>query len=143
MKMLLFILIVCSAFTVPIHAEIISASGELSAQAQYGRCDTEGIFYDPALGDYQFTYFLFLNSEITIAPAEQMKGVFNFDLTIDEKLLAADGSLSQKLDFALNEAYLSLGLTDFLFLSAGKIRVEWGTAFAYNPTDFINPPKNP
>ena len=43
----------------------------------------------------------------------------------------------------LDEAFLDVELGDYFFLKTGKQRITWGTGFAWNPTDVINPRKNP
>ncbi len=42
-----------------------------------------------------------------------------------------------------SELYLSLTPKPWLNLLAGKKRITWGSGFAFNPTDLINPPKDP
>lgn len=44
---------------------------------------------------------------------------------------------------SLSELYLSHDFTDELNVLVGKKRVVWGPGFAFNPTDLINPPKDP
>ncbi len=44
---------------------------------------------------------------------------------------------------SLNELYLSGEARSWLNLVAGKKRVTWGPGFAYNPTDLLNPAKDP
>src|SRR5262245_35537764 len=41
------------------------------------------------------------------------------------------------------ELYVSYGPRPWLSLLAGRKRIIWGGAFAFNPTDLINPPKDP
>lgn len=42
-----------------------------------------------------------------------------------------------------SELYLSASPKPWLNLLAGKKRITWGSGFAFNPTDLINPPKDP
>lgn len=44
---------------------------------------------------------------------------------------------------SLSELYLSHEVFPALHLLAGKKRILWGTGWAYNPTDLLNPPKDP
>ncbi|MHB8878720.1 MAG: hypothetical protein ACYC8T_33895 [Myxococcaceae bacterium] len=44
---------------------------------------------------------------------------------------------------SLNELYLSHEVRPWLNLLAGKKRVTWGSGMAHNPTDLLNPPKDP
>ena len=45
--------------------------------------------------------------------------------------------------FALAEAYVSYSPKPWLNLLVGKRRVVWGSGFAFNPTDLLNPPRDP
>lgn len=42
-----------------------------------------------------------------------------------------------------SELYLSVSPEPWLNLLAGKKRITWGSGFAFNPTDLVNPPKDP
>jgi hypothetical protein len=42
-----------------------------------------------------------------------------------------------------SELYLSVSPRPWLNLLVGKKRITWGAGFAFNPTDLINPPKDP
>ncbi len=44
---------------------------------------------------------------------------------------------------AVNELYLSWSPKPWINLLAGKKRIVWGSGFAFNPTDLINPAKDP
>ncbi|HYI00896.1 hypothetical protein [Hyalangium sp.] len=44
---------------------------------------------------------------------------------------------------SLSELYVSHEVVPALHLLAGKKRILWGTGWAYNPTDLLNPPKDP
>ena len=44
---------------------------------------------------------------------------------------------------SLNELYVSHEVLPQLHLLVGKKRVVWGSGLAYNPTDLLNPPKDP
>lgn len=42
-----------------------------------------------------------------------------------------------------SELYLSLSPRQWLNILVGKKRITWGAGFAFNPTDLVNPPKDP
>jgi hypothetical protein len=46
-------------------------------------------------------------------------------------------------EFILSEAYVSYSPIPNLNLLVGKKRVVWGAGLAFNPTDLLNPPKDP
>lgn len=43
----------------------------------------------------------------------------------------------------ISEAYASYNFSDHLNLTLGKKRIVWGPGQAFNPTDLLNPPKDP
>lgn len=45
--------------------------------------------------------------------------------------------------FALREAWAVVSLTDRIDLTAGRKILSWGTGYAFNPSGFVNPPKDP
>lgn len=45
--------------------------------------------------------------------------------------------------FVVSEAYISYSPVPNLNLSIGKKRILWGAGLAFNPTDLLNPPKDP
>lgn len=52
-------------------------------------------------------------------------------------------ALPQKFTSTLNELYLGVNLNERAYLKAGKVRVNWGTGMAWNPTDILQPRKDP
>ncbi len=44
---------------------------------------------------------------------------------------------------ALSEYYVTAEPVEHVVLTVGKKRVTWGPAFAYSPTDLLNPPRDP
>ncbi|HEY5956935.1 MAG TPA: hypothetical protein VIV60_10300, partial [Polyangiaceae bacterium] len=51
--------------------------------------------------------------------------------------------MSLRPAFVPSELYVSWSPKPWFNVLAGKKRVTWGSGFAYNPTDLINPPKDP
>ncbi len=51
--------------------------------------------------------------------------------------------MPQKFTSTLNELYMGLNLNDRAYLKTGKVRVNWGTGMAWNPTDVLQPRKDP
>lgn len=44
---------------------------------------------------------------------------------------------------SVGEAYLRLNLRPWLDITAGRVIEKWGTGYAWNPTAFVSPKKNP
>jgi hypothetical protein len=65
---------------------------------------------------------------------------------------APDGTALESVDdhdvpadprLVFSEAYIRLQPIDHLDITVGKRRVVWGTGMAFNPTDVLNPPRDP
>lgn len=52
------------------------------------------------------------------------------------KLRASEG-------LTIGEAYAQLNVRPWLDVTAGRVIEKWGTGYAWNPTGFVSPPKNP
>jgi hypothetical protein len=52
-------------------------------------------------------------------------------------------SLQEDLSFDVNQFYADLNFADLLYLRAGKQRLKWGAGWVFNPSDPLNPPKDP
>jgi hypothetical protein len=50
---------------------------------------------------------------------------------------------SDRTDTVLRQGYLQYGWGSGLSLRVGKQRIAWGSGFAWNPTNRLEPPKNP
>jgi len=55
----------------------------------------------------------------------------------------ADGSTLESMSFTVNELYSDLNFGDLMYLRLGKQRLSWGSGFVFNPSDPVNPPKDP
>lgn len=70
-------------------------------------------------------------------------GLLDFSFTDTAVIDSADGSTNESLSFKINELYADLNFGDIVYARLGKQRLSWGTGFVLNPSDPINPPKNP
>lgn len=55
----------------------------------------------------------------------------------------ADGSDQSTDQLRIDEGFLQLNPRPWLDLTAGRVIEKWGTAYAWNPTAFVSPLKNP
>ena len=69
-------------------------------------------------------------------------GLLDFTLR-DSALLSLDGTTLESLSLTVNEFYSDLNFGDLLYLRLGKQRLSWGAGYVFNPSDPVNPPKNP
>lgn len=68
-----------------------------------------------------------------------------FDFTFQENNVLDPGSNAkiETLSLLVNELYADLNYGDLVYLRLGKQRLKWGAGFVYNPSDPVNPPKDP
>jgi hypothetical protein len=70
-------------------------------------------------------------------------GLLDFTFSDTDILSHADGTRLESLFFKVNELYTDINFSDMFFLRLGKQRLKWGTGYVFNPSDPVNPPKNP
>ncbi len=70
-------------------------------------------------------------------------GLLDFTLRDTALLSHLDGSTLESLALTVNELYADLNFGDTLYLRLGKQRLSWGAGYVFNPSDPVNPPKNP
>ncbi len=70
-------------------------------------------------------------------------GLFDFSFRDSALLSAASGAVLETPAFTVNELYADLNFGDLLFLRLGKQRLKWGVGYVYNPSDPVNPAKDP
>jgi hypothetical protein len=79
-----------------------------------------------------------------------LRGTFRYKEAIGDARLVVRGLVERRIggpgdrtDWTLREAYAQHSWGEGLTLRVGKQRVAWGSGFAWNPTNRIEPPKNP
>ncbi len=70
-------------------------------------------------------------------------GLFDFTFQENNVLDYHNGAKIESLSLLVNELYADLNYGDLLYLRLGKQRLKWGAGFVYNPSDPVNPPKDP
>jgi len=86
-----------------------------------------------------------LHAVLSFARGYRALGLLDFTFA-DSNLLADVGgvpSLLEILSFDVNQFYADLNFGDLLYLRAGKQRLKWGAGWVFNPSDPVNPPKDP
>ncbi|HEY9594622.1 MAG TPA: hypothetical protein VHE79_09095, partial [Spirochaetia bacterium] len=70
-------------------------------------------------------------------------GLLDFTAT-DTAVLSHDtGAALETPVLTINELYTDVSFGDLLYLRAGKQRLKWGAGYSFNPSDPVNPPKDP
>jgi hypothetical protein len=70
-------------------------------------------------------------------------GLFDFTFQENNVLDYQTGAKLESLSLLVNELYADLNYGDLFYLRLGKQRLKWGAGFIYNPSDPVNPPKDP
>jgi len=143
MKKSLFQFLLMALSLSPLCAQSISFYGTAKANVTVDTYNKDSHLYENGSGDYLIDNYLLFNTQAALPQGTPVFAVLNTDLLVREIISAADDQPAQDISLTLNEAYLNIPLTDFLFFTIGKRRIVWGTGFSYNPSDFINPPKDP
>jgi len=137
----LFLLLAFTLF--PLFSQNFSVNGTITGHFSYNEYNARSPLYIEEDGNYYLSNYLLLNTEFFFGELGVVFAYLNLNAKLEELLLYENNDLSQLIDAQLNEAYLSVALADWLFFNLGKKRIVWGVAYSYNPSDFINPPKDP
>lgn len=70
-------------------------------------------------------------------------GLIDFTATDTAFLSHQTGATVETPALLINELYTDVNFGDLLFLRVGKQRLKWGAGYVYNPSDPVNPPKDP
>jgi hypothetical protein len=119
-----------SAFTL---SGDLTASMTLAAdEALYG-----GIGFEPVTASSA------LHAVLSFARSYRALGLLDFTFADSDLLAHADGAMLETLSFDVNQFYADLNYADLIYLRAGKQRLKWGAGWVFNPSDPVNPPKDP
>jgi len=70
-------------------------------------------------------------------------GLLDFTATNTAVLSHLTGATAETPVLTINELYTDVNFGDLLYLRVGKQRLKWGAGYVYNPSDPVNPPKDP
>jgi hypothetical protein len=70
-------------------------------------------------------------------------GLLDFSYRDAAQLDHLNGSTLESMSFTVNELYSDLNFGDLFYLRLGKQRLSWGSGYVFNPSDPVNPPKDP
>ena len=70
-------------------------------------------------------------------------GLLDFSFRDTAQIDHSDGSTIESKTFTVNELYSDLNFGDRFYLRIGKQRLSWGAGYVFNPSDPVNPPKDP
>ncbi len=70
-------------------------------------------------------------------------GLLDFTATDAALLSHETGATVEDPSLTINELYTDVNFGDLFYLRLGKQRLKWGAGYVYNPSDPVNPPKDP
>ena len=120
------------------QASIVTTTGYVDTRLQGAFTQFDGAPALTLLGE--------ANAQIKIAPHEKVKFFTDTSLFWQGAwaLQGEDKDLPQyRPSVVVSEAYADLPLQEHFRLLFGKKRIVWGAGMSFNPTDFLNPPKDP
>lgn len=121
----------------------LSLGGSLEGTLSYHRYAGDSPLVPEGAGEYRLDSYLVFNPQVRLGEPGGAQGYLDVDVVAAEILDSATNRPNQAVTAVLNQAYLSAPLSQRLFFNLGKKRIVWGVALAYNPSDFINPAKDP
>jgi len=84
-----------------------------------------------------------IDGKLSFSRGYKALGLLDFTFADSAVLASKDGSTLENLSFTVNELYADLNFGDLIFARAGKQRLSWGAGYVFNPSDPVNPPKDP
>lgn len=84
-----------------------------------------------------------LDGKISFSRGYTALGLLDFTFADSAVLDSNDGATIERLSFKVNELYADLNFGDLVYARAGKQRLSWGAGYVFNPSDPVNPPKDP
>jgi hypothetical protein len=84
-----------------------------------------------------------VDGKVTFSRQYTTLGLLDFTFQDANVLDHLNGAKAENLSFLVNELYSDLSFGDLLYLRLGKQRLKWGAGYVFNPSDPVNPPKDP
>ncbi len=117
-------------------------SGELAGEAAAAWENTGSVFSAIAPVE-EVTAAGRLDARLVFSREYTTLGLFDFTFTDSAVLSSESGAEIENPVFTVNELYADLNFGDLIFARLGKQRLKWGAGYVYNPSDPVNPPKDP
>jgi hypothetical protein len=132
--------LVLSAASLAAEGQGFTFSGDLDAQAVYnGKNDASA--FPVALPEV--TAGGLVDGTMVFSRQYTTLGFLDFTFQETNVIDHAGGAKVESLSFLVNEMYGDLNFGDLFYLRLGKQRLKWGAGFVFNPSDPVNPPKDP
>lgn len=119
-----------------------AAAGDVEAAVTWAP-ENEGSILYGSPGFREVSASSAIHGTLSFSKAYTTLGLLDFAFADSDLLSHADGAALESLSFRVNQLYADINLGDLLFLRAGKQRLKWGAGWVFNPSDVVNPPKDP
>lgn len=117
-------------------------SGEVDADATAALANSSSVFTSLAPVQ-ELSADALIDGKLSFSRKYTTLGLLDFTGTDTAVLSHQTGATLETPTFLVNELYTDVNYGDLFFLRLGKQRLKWGAGFVYNPSDPVNPPKDP
>lgn len=118
------------------------ASGDVDARSAYAPYGPTSVFKQVA-SSQEMSAGAIVDGKIVFSREYTTLGLLDYTFEQQGLIDPGSGATLGSLSFTVNELYADLNYGDLLYLRLGKQRLKWGAGFVYNPSDPVNPPKDP
>ncbi len=117
-------------------------SGTASAEAAASKENEDSVFSGLAEFD-DASCSAAVDAKLTLSRGYAAMALLDFTFSDSVVLDGGSGATLEDLAIEVREFYADLGFGDAFYLRAGKQRLSWGCGYVLNPSDPVNPPKDP
>ena len=137
---LVIVLIVTSEALFSQEKSFITFTGDVDGQVIMNSLNDASVYPGPFT---EVTAGGLVDGKVTFSRQYTTLGLLDFTFQDANVLDHLNGAKTENLSFLVNELYSDLSFGDLLYLRLGKQRLKWGAGYVFNPSDPVNPPKDP
>ncbi len=142
---LLTVTFFAAAAILPLSAEeqpSFKLSGNVDAQAEANSKNEDSVFHRVSSFE-EVTAGALIDGKLEFSRQYTTLGLLDFTFEEANVLDHESGAKAEDLSFLVNELYCDLNFSDVFYIRLGKQRLKWGAGYIFNPSDPVNPPKDP
>jgi hypothetical protein len=137
---LVVVLIVTSGALFSQEKSFITFRGDVDGQVIMNSLNDASVYPGPFV---EVTAGALVDGTLTFSRQYTTLGLLDFTFQDANVLNHLNGAKTENLSFLVDELYSDLSFGDLLYLRLGKQRLKWGVGYVFNPSDPVNPPKDP
>ena len=137
---LIVVMIVTSAALFSQEKSFITLTGDVDGQTIMNSQNEASVYPGPFT---EVTAGALVDGKLTFSRQYITLGLLDFTFQDANVLDHLNGAKIENLSVLVNELYSDLSFGDLLYLRLGKQRLKWGAGYVFNPSDPVNPPKDP